>query len=559
MQKLGWNDEQSDTLTDQSPASLRVPEVVVPGSLEAREWAPLAEAFRRTALERGVDPAVPPFRALIVAPPSSERSTRDGLSAAREGLVRALASGDPVGRVFVLSSMRATGATERTAGFAAEDQAAPSSDRDARRWLAYEKEMVAQARSHPGTRVVVLRCCFIEGLRDHAARLLQGRVVWSWMGFDPPIQVLPRERFVDVLWRLVDVPDDALSASEPGAHPLVLHLAPDDAVPLSLWLRGRGRHRIAVPGWCHRLIGGLQGTGLGPRRLLQRPATLDNRRLRRTLGLETVDRMAPPGAPYDGMGWKQSAVERLGRWCMEPLRRRYWRVSDRGADLLPTSGPTILVGIHRGYVPLDAMMLLHLIQRRVGRTVRFLIHPALLKWPFLANLFPAIGGLVASAGNAERVLEAGGMLGVFPEGVGAAMTETRRAYPLQRFLSDDFARWAVQADAKIVPVALVGPAESLPIFRRIRWRWWRRHTGWPTFPIGFLFPFGPPIPLPSKWHILFLEPIGPEDFEHEDEGERARELARVVRARLDEAVRDLVRRRRSVWRGDLASGDAPSE
>lgn len=263
--------------------------------------------------------------------------------------------------------------------------------------------------------------------------------------------------------------------------------------------------------------------------------------------------MSAPDAPYDGMGWKRSAVTRLGRWFMEPLRRGYWRVADRGADMVPKSGATLLVGIHRGYVPLDAMMLLHLVQMRAARTVRFLIHPALLKWPFLANLFPSIGGLVASRANAERVLSSGGMLGVFPEGVNAAMIETRKAYPLQPFLSDEFARWAVRWNAQVVPVALVGPAEALPIFRRVRWRWWRRHTGWPTFPFGFLFPFGPPIPLPTKWHILFLEPIAPEDFEHEDEGERARALARTVRTRLDAAVQDLLRRRPSVWWGGLRS------
>lgn len=528
---------------------------VAPGRLEQREWAPLIEGLDSARVEGAGADALPGDVTLVLLPPSGGRSWEDARGAAVRALAEALdgiapeavkhqpsnAEGQRRIRVIVLSSMRATGATERSAGFAAEDQPSPSSDREARSWRRYEKS-VAKHAQRAGAVAVVLRCSFIDGVRNRSGSMLQGSTVFSWFGFDPPVQVLPVDKLLYAI--------RALHAATVELPP-VLHAAPDDAVPLSIWLRSRGQRRVPIPGWFHSLASRLGGTPVEQRRAVQRPMTLDNALLKSTLGLEEFGRMAPADAPYDGFGWKATAVDRFGRWAMEPLRRAYWRVSDAGADRVPTEGPALLVGIHRGYVPLDAMMLLHLVRRRAGRTVRFLIHPALVRLPVLANFLPSIGGLVASARGAERVLGRGGMVGVFPEGADAAMVETSRAYPLRPFLSDEFARWAVRWNAPVVPVALVGPAEALPIFRRVRWRWWRRNTGWPTFPIGFLFPFGPPIPLPTKWHILFLEPIRPEDFEHEDEGERARALAQAVRDQLDHAVRDLVRRRRSVWRGAL--------
>jgi hypothetical protein len=98
----------------------------------------------------------------------------------------------------------------------------------------------------------------------------------------------------------------------------------------------------------------------------------------------------------------------------------------------------------------------------------------------------------------------------------------------------------------------VGSAEALPIFARIKSRRWTRSTDWPYLPIS-TFPLLP-APLPTKWHIQFLPAI---HVEHQDSPQDARQtplvkaISQEVRARMQQAVDELVRRRRSIFFGSI--------
>ena len=143
--------------------------------------------------------------------------------------------------------------------------------------------------------------------------------------------------------------------------------------------------------------------------------------------------------------------------------------------------------------------------------------------------------------NAERLLSYGRLVAVFPEGDKGATKPFARRYELQRFGRGGYVKLALRTRAQIVPVAVVGAEEAHPMLfstdrlAKLFGLSWLPVT--PTFP--WLGPLGL-VPLPSRWVILFGEPISLEDepagAEHDD----------VLVGRLNEEIRasvqDLVRK-----------------
>ena len=536
---------------------------------EASEWAPLVEKLEGEPKQRTRDVALADARPMLVLPPATtslDAAVLDGIETTSSS------------HIVVVSSSRAQGLSERNPGFLTEAEKRGARDPEAKAWRRYEKRIslvVESNLAHP--EVTILRCCPVLGSPDRLARLFEGRVLWTWLGYDPPIQLLSLERLAVVLDRIgmlqaapAQSPIPAPNPTQSTAKPTLLYVAPDDAERISDLCRKRGVTRCMGPGFLHRIAARLsrasEAASFDQRRFLRFPFTVSNRQLLDRLGLETLGttlESATLGSKVarsarridrdrrDSYGMDSGVIRRLQAWFLKPAARWYWRVAAKGIERFPKQGPTLLVGVHRGYIPLDAMMLMHLILEGTGRYLRTLIHPALVMMPFLSTFLPAIGGRIASKANTDRVLEEGGALAVYPEGASGAMVKTSKAYPLRPFLSIEFARAAVRHNAVVVPVVAVGPAETLPVFKQINWGWWKKRSGWPTLPVGFLFPFGPPIPLPAKWHIVFLDPIKPEEINSEDDEMRAQELAATVRRRLEEQLERLLRARRSVWRGSL--------
>jgi 1-acyl-sn-glycerol-3-phosphate acyltransferase len=204
-------------------------------------------------------------------------------------------------------------------------------------------------------------------------------------------------------------------------------------------------------------------------------------------------------------------------------------------------------------MPLDGVMALHLLVRETGRPPRFLLHPALLKFPFLFNFMTKLGGVPACRPNADRILGDDGLLAIFPEGIRGAFTPYRRAYELGKFGRDEFVRMALRNRAPIVPFVTVGSAEIYPILGRLRWGWWKRYAEWPYLPLTPTFPLLP-LPLPSKWHTRYLEPLHVEDQygpEAADDPEVVARISREVRRRMVEAIGEMLVRRRSIWVGTV--------
>src|SRR5262249_25067754 len=136
---------------------------------------------------------------------------------------------------------------------------------------------------------------------------------------------------------------------------------------------------------------------------------------------------------FDDFGMDESYIAAFGRTLFDFLSRYYWRIEVNGISNVPREGRAVLVGTHRGFMPWDAVMGLHLIRKRTGRIPRFLIHPGLIKFPFLFNFHTKLGGMIACQENADYVLEREGLLGIYPEGINGAFRLYREAYQLGKF------------------------------------------------------------------------------------------------------------------------------
>jgi 1-acyl-sn-glycerol-3-phosphate acyltransferase len=265
-----------------------------------------------------------------------------------------------------------------------------------------------------------------------------------------------------------------------------------------------------------------------------------------------------PQVQPDEFGIDRNFIESCGKTLFHFLYKYYWRIETRGLEHIPLQGGAVLAGTHRGFMPWDAVMTLHLIVGNTGRVPRFLCHPGLLKFRLARNIITRLGGVLACRQNADCILAAHEILGVLPEGVEGAFSLYRDAYKLASFGRDDFIKMALRHRVPIVPFVLVGSAEALPMFARIKSRWWTRHLEWPYIPIS-TFPIVP-FPLPSKWHLRFLAPINVQE-NYSPEAARDRSLVKAislnVRAAMQDALDEMVSRRHSIFWGSIFESEEP--
>src|ERR671927_592672 len=120
----------------------------------------------------------------------------------------------------------------------------------------------------------------------------------------------------------------------------------------------------------------------------------------------------------------------------------------------------------------------------------------------------------------------------FPEGVRGLNKPFRERYRLKEFGSG-FLRLALEADAPIVPVGIVGAEEQSPAIANLPTL--ARLLGMPALPLtatGVV-----PLPLPTRYHIHFGEPMrfrGSPDDEDAVLEEKVGEVRQAVQRLLDE-------------------------
>ncbi len=216
---------------------------------------------------------------------------------------------------------------------------------------------------------------------------------------------------------------------------------------------------------------------------------------------------ATPGeaARLDPFGMNPDYVESHCKGFSGFIHNRYFRVEYRGEEHLPQDGKLILLGIHRGFMPIDGYMLMSYFMNRHRRIIRTPVHPSLLKTPLPFN-FAALGGFPAHADNMDRIIQSEQWMLLFPEGVNGAFKLYRDAYQLSSQGFAEAAACAIRNRAPIVPVLTLGSAEIFPILKKLHWPWFQNKTLWPAFPLAPPFPLLP-FPLPTKWRTHFFPAI----------------------------------------------------
>ena len=160
------------------------------------------------------------------------------------------------------------------------------------------------------------------------------------------------------------------------------------------------------------------------------------------------------------------------------------------------------------------------------------------------------GHTMACTDDAHRLLAAGELTAVFPEGYKGLGKHFKDRYKLQRFGRGGFVSAALRTKAPIVPCSIVGSEEIYPMIADVKLL--ARLLGLPYFPVTPLFPAAGPlgvVPLPSKWSIQFGAPIGTAELGSDAARDEllvwrmTEELRAAVQSMLDAGVR----RRASVW------------
>jgi 1-acyl-sn-glycerol-3-phosphate acyltransferase len=137
----------------------------------------------------------------------------------------------------------------------------------------------------------------------------------------------------------------------------------------------------------------------------------------------------------------------------------------------------------------------------------------LFDMPMLGHAARKAGHTMACTQDAHRLLAAGELTAVFPEGYKGLGKHFNDRYKLQRFGRGGFVSAAVRAQVPLIPVSIVGSEEIYPLIASAPTL--ARAMGVPYFPITPLFPwFGVLglIPLPSKWIIQFGEAITTDEL-----------------------------------------------
>jgi 1-acyl-sn-glycerol-3-phosphate acyltransferase len=254
--------------------------------------------------------------------------------------------------------------------------------------------------------------------------------------------------------------------------------------------------------------------------------------------------------------WGRSErVRAVARALYHPIYRHWFRAEWDGLDKIPASGGALLVANHAGGIPSDAPVIMHGIEKELHRPVYGLADYLFKSLPVVGTVWARAGGVPAHPDNAYRLLsEHGQLVLVFPEGTKGTGKLYRERYQLRRFGRGGFVEIAMRAGVPIVPIAVVGAEEAMPIL-------WKsgalaKLTGLPYAPLtanmlAFGPLLGPFVYFPAKFKLQVLDPVTIDVPPDQERYSRSRiiDVAEGIRTSLQEALLGMLAERTSVWRG----------
>ncbi|MDQ6938259.1 MAG: 1-acyl-sn-glycerol-3-phosphate acyltransferase [Actinomycetota bacterium] len=283
------------------------------------------------------------------------------------------------------------------------------------------------------------------------------------------------------------------------------------------------------------------------------PAPVSAWERRAAEGLDFLRRRLTGEYEVDEFGFDPDLTDHVILPALRPLYAKWFRTEVTGAHNLPTDRGALLVANHAGALwALDGVMTAVAVNEATGgeRYLRLLAADLVFTSPGLGPLARKGGSTLACNPDAERLLGNGELVGVWPEGFKGIGKPFRERYKLQRFGRGGFVTAALRTGVPIVPVSIVGAEEIHPMLANAKGL--ARVLGLPYFPITPTFPWLGPlgfVPLPSKWHIEFGEPVETSDYESSDADDPmvTFELTDRVRETIQSTLYRLLRQRSSPW------------
>jgi 1-acyl-sn-glycerol-3-phosphate acyltransferase len=255
-------------------------------------------------------------------------------------------------------------------------------------------------------------------------------------------------------------------------------------------------------------------------------------------------------------GRSERVEELFDRTVVEFFYRYWFRAEVEGIENVPSSGGALLVSNHAGALPPDAAVIARAIREEHPnpRPLHITVEHFFKGYPFFSMLIPKIGCVAAHPANVHRLLyDEEQLVLVFPEGAKATEKLYSERYRLRRFGRGGFVAAAMRAQAKLVPVCVIGAEEAAPIFRHSELL--KRLSRLLYFPLTPTFPWLGPVGmlgyLPAKFRVRFLEPIDTAELGSDPDQDRAlvQTVAQGVRARIQETLHEMLAQRKSVWLG----------
>jgi 1-acyl-sn-glycerol-3-phosphate acyltransferase len=253
--------------------------------------------------------------------------------------------------------------------------------------------------------------------------------------------------------------------------------------------------------------------------------------------------------------WGRSENMRaLARRMYDPIYKYWFRAQWEGLEHIPRDGGALLVANHAGAIPADAPVIMHGIEQELHRPVYGLAENLLRAIPVVGTMWSRLGGVAAHPDNAFRLLHDDRQLVlVFPEGTKGTGKTYRDRYKLHRFGRAGFVEIAMRSGVPVIPIAVVGNEEAMPIMFKSRRAAALLNIPYAPVTANMLAfgPLGAAMYFPAKFRIRVLPPVNFGVTADQERYPRAQVMAESDRIRdtIQDALYEMLRTRRSVWRG----------
>lgn len=269
----------------------------------------------------------------------------------------------------------------------------------------------------------------------------------------------------------------------------------------------------------------------------------------RSLGPDFEERVERIRARYDKMGGDPFGLDpdftKYVAVFASVMHRLYFRTIVQGSEHVP-EGRALLISNHSGQIPIDGVIIAMsmFMDAEPPRIIRAMVEKWAQTLPFVSMMFNRTGQVVGVPENCERLLQQEELILAFPEGTRGISKPFTRRYQLEEF-GLGFMRLAIQTRSPIVPVAVIGAEEQFINVGNLDWL--AKAIGVPVLPVvPQLFIPGGQLPLPTRYHVYFGEPMR-FDGDPDDDDSIIEEKVWVVRQTIQSMINRGLKERKSLF------------